>query len=289
MTTHPDPVAPHLLAREVRRLLRITKVGDGEVYDSLSNQAAMWLALLCEEPQQKIQDAGSPDGVEALPFSDVVVAIRAATSENSRRGEMFPQTADEHREDRIAAQRTIETIEFLGKQCEQLPNWPALKRSAPVAVAQEPVAWRHRLVDPDGNVDLDVCDGSDRSRFGIPGIDYGAGFVENITPLSVAPAERASRSDGGAAVPACSNPNYIAATLAEADRRYGWKDHEGWRVFVTLAIGPFGVVTPEDIAMATADLGLCTAPPTASAHGGPPMTLRECMEAEEGPRDGETK
>lgn len=61
-----------------------------------------------------------------IPFTAVVRAIKIAEAENSRRGEMFPQTADEHREDRAAARRTVGTLEFLGKQSEELLDWPKL-------------------------------------------------------------------------------------------------------------------------------------------------------------------
>lgn len=56
----------------------------------------------------------------------------------------------------------------------------------------EAVAWRHQLI-VEGQITIDVCDDSQRERFGIPGIDHGG--EEIISPLYAAPAPAAGMED----------------------------------------------------------------------------------------------
>lgn len=69
-----------------------------------------------------------------VPWQSVVQAIRAVDAEACRRGEMFPQTADEQREDRRAASRVMEMVTWYanhgGAVAEKLQDWP--KEALPV-------------------------------------------------------------------------------------------------------------------------------------------------------------
>ncbi len=61
-----------------------------------------------------------------LRTADVVFAIRAVDAEAARRGEMFPQTADEQVEDRAAVRRVIGMLEWYEKDtgCSRIKGWP---------------------------------------------------------------------------------------------------------------------------------------------------------------------
>lgn len=63
-----------------------------------------------------------------IPYQSVLQAIQAIDDEASRRGEMFPQTADEQREDRSASRRVIEMIKWYalhgGMVAHKLKDWP---------------------------------------------------------------------------------------------------------------------------------------------------------------------
>ena len=63
-----------------------------------------------------------------IPWQSVVAAIHAVQTEAARRGEMYPQTRDEQNEDKLAARRTAEMIEWYatkgGSVAEQLDSWP---------------------------------------------------------------------------------------------------------------------------------------------------------------------
>lgn len=61
--------------------------------------------------------------------SDVVRAICAVGDEAARRGEMYPQTSDEQREDKCAVRRVVEMLRWYEKNtgCANLKGWPAKK------------------------------------------------------------------------------------------------------------------------------------------------------------------
>lgn len=61
-----------------------------------------------------------------VPCATVIAAILAVDSEAARRGEMFPQTADEQREDRKAMGRVVAMLMWYEKNtgCARLTGWP---------------------------------------------------------------------------------------------------------------------------------------------------------------------
>jgi hypothetical protein len=75
--------------------------------------------------------------LEQAPVSwqSVIDAINAVDTESTRRGEMFPQTSDEQREDRRAVRRVCETIRWYatkgGTGIESFVGWPSV--AAPAA------------------------------------------------------------------------------------------------------------------------------------------------------------
>ncbi|MFD1557040.1 hypothetical protein ACFSHT_15675 [Paraburkholderia silviterrae] len=72
-----------------------------------------------------------------LPWQSVIDAIYAVDTESSRRGEMFPQTGDEQRDDRHAVKRVCEMIRWYATKSaagiESFIGWPTI--AAPVAPA----------------------------------------------------------------------------------------------------------------------------------------------------------
>lgn len=74
-----------------------------------------------------VADLGA-QGPVAIPWQDVVAAIRAVGDEAWKRGLMFPQVREEHEEDRKAERRICEQIEWYAKHggavAERLPAWP---------------------------------------------------------------------------------------------------------------------------------------------------------------------
>lgn len=68
-----------------------------------------------------------------LPGALVIAALRAMDAEARKRGEMFPQTYEEQREDTKAVRNVIESLEFYTspRQCgangwPMVNGWPAL-------------------------------------------------------------------------------------------------------------------------------------------------------------------
>lgn len=84
-----------------------------------------------------------------VPWQSVVQAVFAVAAEASRRGEMFPQTADEQREDRRAVTRVAEMVEWYatrgGAVAEKLENWP---RAAVPAVPAVPAVAAQASAEP---------------------------------------------------------------------------------------------------------------------------------------------
>lgn len=64
--------------------------------------------------------------VMPLTTSMVIQAIRAVDNEAARRGEMYPQTYDEQREDRAAVRRVTEMLEWYDRNtgCNNVDGWP---------------------------------------------------------------------------------------------------------------------------------------------------------------------
>lgn len=110
-----------------------------QMMGELRSQAQALLADAAAEPGAQPDIAGGQvtaatrhaepeDELAPIPWQSVVQAIRAVDAEAARRGEMFPQHADEQREDRAAARRVVEKIEWYaqhgGAVAEKLDAWP---------------------------------------------------------------------------------------------------------------------------------------------------------------------
>lgn len=84
--------------------------------------------------------AEQPAEPVALSTADVIIAILAVDREAARRGEMFPQTHDEQREDRRAVARVVGMLRWYQENtgCERIKGWPtATSRTDPRIAALE--------------------------------------------------------------------------------------------------------------------------------------------------------
>lgn len=70
--------------------------------------------------------AKQPAEPATLSTADVIIAILAVDREAARRGEMFPQTHDEQREDRRAVARVVGMLRWYQENtgCERIKGWP---------------------------------------------------------------------------------------------------------------------------------------------------------------------
>lgn len=61
----------------------------------------------------------------------VLQAINAVGDEAARRGQMFPQTSDEQREDHRAVRRVVGMLTWYEQNtgCKRIPGWPAIGRA----------------------------------------------------------------------------------------------------------------------------------------------------------------
>jgi hypothetical protein len=77
-----------------------------------------------------------------ITAKDVIAAIYAIDREAARRGEMFPQTSDEQREDRRAMTRIMEMIRWYEKNtgCARIKGWPTPTAAAPSLEPASPPA-----------------------------------------------------------------------------------------------------------------------------------------------------
>ncbi len=83
------------------------------------------------------------DGVweaKAIPWDKVIEAIAAVQKASSKSGSMYPQVAEEHRDDEAATRRVIRGLTFYAKSCESLDGWPALSLRAAPPLPESP--WR---------------------------------------------------------------------------------------------------------------------------------------------------
>lgn len=100
-----------------------------------------WIPLYAAPAAPAVQPADVP-----VPWQSVVKAIQAVDDEARRRGEMFPQCAEEHREDRRASFRVWQMIEWYatkgGAVAEKLRDWPRIA-AAPAAPAAQPEGWTY--------------------------------------------------------------------------------------------------------------------------------------------------
>jgi hypothetical protein len=89
-------------------------------FELLSNKNGWWLSPKTSTPAPVARP---------VPWEDVIRAIRAVDVESARRGEMWPQTRDEQREDRRAMDRVCETIRFYATNAragvEMFDGWPS--------------------------------------------------------------------------------------------------------------------------------------------------------------------
>lgn len=96
--------------------------------------------------------AEQPAEPVALSTADVIIAILAVDREAARRGEMFPQTHDEQREDRRAVARVVGMLRWYQENtgCERIKGWPtATSRPDPRIAAlegllREAISWIHK-------------------------------------------------------------------------------------------------------------------------------------------------
>ncbi|MBW5285980.1 helix-turn-helix domain-containing protein [Burkholderia gladioli] len=103
-----------------------------------------------------VAQAVAADGAQPVPWRSVVQAIYAVGKEAARRGEMYPQTADEQDMDRKAEQRVAEEIEWYatkgGAIAEQLPGWPSYeitRAAVSPATAALPIKIPHVHMRPE--------------------------------------------------------------------------------------------------------------------------------------------
>lgn len=94
---------------------------------------------LADSSNSTEQEINSMEPV-AIPWKDLVSGIWAVGEEASRRGEMYPQTSGEQREDRSAVRRVAELVEWYatsgGSVAESLPNWPKAHTAEQLATLQ---------------------------------------------------------------------------------------------------------------------------------------------------------
>lgn len=62
-----------------------------------------------------------------LPGALVIEALRAMNTEARKRGEMFPQTNEEQREDTAAVRRVVGMLEFYTSERQSRDGWPTVK------------------------------------------------------------------------------------------------------------------------------------------------------------------
>lgn len=106
MTPLPPPAGTVLIAGSMT-----------EVYTADQVRAVERAALASRSPAQ---------APEPLTTKDVLAAIYAVDREAARRGEMFPQTRDEQREDSVAVSRVMGMIEWYERNtgCARIKDWP---------------------------------------------------------------------------------------------------------------------------------------------------------------------
>lgn len=140
--------------------MNITKEQADKVIAALEFLQEVLASMLKQAPGQQMTLTGfknASDGKEALsimrgladaepvalPGDLVIKALLAMDAEARKRGEMYPQTLDEQREDTKSVRNVIASLEFYTseKQCDNgwpsVKDWPALPATSPQAAQTE--------------------------------------------------------------------------------------------------------------------------------------------------------
>jgi hypothetical protein len=102
---------------------------------------------------------------EPVALQTVIDAIYAVDREAAWRGEMFPQTSDEQREDRSATARVTGMLMWYEKNtgCSRIKGWPVIA-AAPAAPAYVPLSNDDLAEVVVQEQFLLVCDGMDEFK-----------------------------------------------------------------------------------------------------------------------------
>lgn len=90
-------------------------------WEEFEAAARQWLSAVAAIPREPVP-AGEP-----LPGTLVVAALLAMDAEARKRGEMFPQTAEEQRESSEAVRKVISSVEFYTSVRQSRDGWPLVK------------------------------------------------------------------------------------------------------------------------------------------------------------------
>ncbi len=95
---------------------------NGDSFGGWAQKQGKAAIALCEASLARV------DEPVAISAHDVVLAIFAVGKEAAKRGEMFPQTREEQREDRQAERRVVEEIDWYEQNtgCAKLKGWPTV-------------------------------------------------------------------------------------------------------------------------------------------------------------------
>jgi hypothetical protein len=114
-----------------------------------------------EPSQTGEQEASAPpqpvpaEPPKPVPGELVIQALWAMDAEARKRGEMFPQTADEQREDTEAVRRVIASLEFYTSARQSrngwpgVKDWPALPNATPLVQPAQPIQGDQALSQGD--------------------------------------------------------------------------------------------------------------------------------------------
>lgn len=111
-----------LIDRVMKQFPGVSAFAQARYYEEVHQELAP-LAREIELQRDRLLEAAMP-----LRAPDVVLAILAVDAEAARRGGMFPQTADEQREDRRAVARVVEMLQWYEKNtgCARIKGWPSM-------------------------------------------------------------------------------------------------------------------------------------------------------------------
>lgn len=132
------PVAAPVVPAEAQEAARIVLMQlEGEF--AREDVGLGYVKRVCEALLAATPVSAAPVPVlTAVPTQAVIDAVYAVDREAARRGEMFPQTSDEQRDDRRAVARVMGMLKWYEKNtgCANIKGWPALATKA--AAPQEP-------------------------------------------------------------------------------------------------------------------------------------------------------
>lgn len=140
---------------------------------------------------RRLRDAAPPAQPAPLPLDAVLRAIDAVASEAARRGEMYPQTSEEQREDRLAVRRVVEMLTWYEQNtgCARIKGWPSTTAPAQPApdpameVLRELAAERRRQIETEGWTP-DHDDEHDAGEIAAAASAYALAAADKLHPLS---------------------------------------------------------------------------------------------------------